>query len=176
MIVNCPSCRTRYRHDAAAAASLALARCSRCEECFPFPRSRRPYVLVTPRSAPAIGLDDPLLAPRLERTAFDLQASPGPEAADFRDRFEAAVRPEPRIEPESELALEPSIAEAELVAPARRSARSGLLALFLTMVGFGAAYAWAWRSHENPVVWSAIGGGGGLLLGWLVTRWTARKR
>jgi hypothetical protein len=66
MIVLCPSCQTRFRHDLAMAAAHH-AECSRCDERFPLAEARRTYVLIpgaVPRSGVGrpVGMDDPSLA------------------------------------------------------------------------------------------------------------------
>ncbi len=107
MIVSCPSCGTRYRHEQDLAGRAA--RCSRCGEVFPFPAHRAYRVLaaaapvgaVTPRAAAAepagpaavaaplavvaaaarpgymTGMDDPALAPRLQRTLAAVSSGEG---------------------------------------------------------------------------------------------------
>lgn len=63
MIVNCPSCRTRFRYSADEAPELRQGRCSRCDEEFPLAPGRKSYRL-RPVSGPAaaIGADMPVLA------------------------------------------------------------------------------------------------------------------
>lgn len=97
VIVNCPSCGTRYRHPDVPAGTDLQARCSRCEETFTLRPTAREYVLAGgpasasagpagvqamagPEAPPApelsgaglaIGMDDPTLAEKLRSAGRD---------------------------------------------------------------------------------------------------------
>jgi len=82
MILSCPSCGTRYRHQAAPAELARQARCSQCDHRFPLGEAPRTYLLLPSRAtagaslgapvgAMRIGMDDPSLAPQLGATVLD---------------------------------------------------------------------------------------------------------
>jgi hypothetical protein len=165
MIVLCPSCNTRYRHDPVEPAAAAMAECSRCDETFPMQESRRTYVLV-PRQRPpaAIGMDDPSLAPRIvtadvpaltERILSGAGVVDLPSAGDVLAGY--------------------GLPEPETPAPRRSALFEFLIAVIPPSAGASLAYHLASRDQLDPVAWSALGGAAGFLLGWGCLLWIRRK-
>ena len=154
MIVTCPSCCRRYRHDFQADAAQ-VAHCAACDQRFEPVAAKRTYVLVPGGAVPefgspptAIGMDNPLLAGQL------LDASPGPESIAALESD--GPRSEGRIGSRVMAALDASIA----VVPC------GL--------GAGLAYYFAGSLNQDPIISAILGGVTGLLLGWACMLWIAR--
>ena len=165
MIVLCPSCNTRYRHDHVELAAEATAECSRCDERFPMQESRRTYVLVPRHRPPAsIGMDDPLLAPRIvatDESALNERILSGAGVVDLPSTGEALVGNESP--------------DTETPAPARSALLEFLIAVIPPSAGASLAYYLASRDQLDPVAWSALGGAAGFLLGWGCLLWIRRK-
>lgn len=182
MLVNCPGCGTLYRHPAAPPG--AAVRCSCCSEVFRFPAARRyrvasaasavmdrvrqlgaPEAAAPLREAPAgpasltfaAASNDPGLASRLERMAFERGFPPAPEPA---------APPAAPAEPSIERML------AELSEPRTIPVAAPLAA---AIVGAGATFgASAWVG--GTLVPAAAGMGAGALAGWVAWRWVDTKR
>ena len=129
MIVNCPSCGTRYSHRAESAPSAVRAHCSGCDSTFPLTPAKRQYLLF---------------------------ATPG------QGMVEESVS--------AGLTMAPTVA-----ASRSKSAPLSLIVLLLAAAGGGAGYYLSLIQRADPLNWAAVGGGLGLLLGWAVMRWMARK-
>jgi hypothetical protein len=191
MIVLCPSCQTRFRHESAVAAASLHAECSRCDERFPLSGARRTYVLLpgTGRRVErsSIGMDDPTLASRVRDAVADTHvedvAEPEreipftPAAAMTAAATTSMTAREP--EPEPERAPEP---RAFFDAPAPASAAKAPLgrqaAAALAPAGLAAIVAYALsRAQEgaDPLVWAALGAALGLLVGWGCVHWIRRR-
>jgi len=140
MIVSCPSCHTRYRHDPGPVIKAATAECSHCEETFPLAEPRRTYVLMPPATADGVAT-----------MPCPVEGHDGAIHTDVESRgsWKEGWRWE---------ALELGIA----LTP---SALGGIVAYYL-----------AGQQNQDPVTWSALGGAGGLLLGWVGLLWMQRKR
>ncbi len=183
LIVICPSCCNRYRHDFAADAAQ-VAHCAACDERFEPVPAKRTYVLVPGGAVPeagipptAIGMDDPLLAGKLLDASLGAgsgaptpvstdavmvreSSSPGPGSIGATETAPPALesegpRSEGRIGPRIMAALDASIA----VVPC------GL--------GAGLAYYFAGSLNQDPIVSAILGGVTGLLLGWACMLWIA---
>jgi len=198
MIVVCPCCQRRYRHDFESDRSAPTARCSACDERFPLAPPNRSYVLAVggeTSTAPRLpfGLDACAASATAEATgaddgrviADDLSVATHAEtvssveielpAADDLSPTEDAtetVAEVSRVEP---------AASAERVTDARpRAARlagsilEGLVAFLPGGIGAGMAYHFAGPWDQDPVVWGALGGAIGLLLGWACLLWITR--
>jgi hypothetical protein len=88
MIVSCPSCGTRYKHQSAEGTTAAAGRCSHCDDMVPLVVAGRPYLILPPgeksRAGMQIGMDDPRLAEQLSRTALDGSVEQGSSAISYR--------------------------------------------------------------------------------------------
>ncbi len=170
MIVRCPSCSTRYRHQPPAGAiAAALAECSRCDERFPLRPAGRSYVVVAgsasaaPLPQPALGAAAPS-APGRERRPLDLprRGSERPLGLGFaaEERDAESDRRRQDVAP---------------AAPPRSALIEFLIALVPPCVGASLAYHLAQRGQLDPVAWSALGGAFGFLLGWGCLLWIRRN-
>ena len=165
LIIICPSCHRRYRHDFQAAAAR-VAHCAACDERFEPVPAKRTYVLVPGAAVPGpgmlpavIGTDDSLLADN-QLGAGALYLSPGLESGDATETVPAALESdglcsEDRIAPRMTAVLEASVA----VVPC------GL--------GAGLAYYFAGSLNQDPIISAILGGVTGLLLGWACMLWIA---
>ncbi len=161
MIVICPSCSRRYRHEFEAAATQ-VAHCAGCDERFDPVPAKRTYVLVPGGAVPAagipppvIGMDDPLLAGQPIDTppGAEFGAPPGLEIS---PAFESErPRSEGRIGPRIMAALDASIA------------------MVPCGLGAGLAYYFAGSLNQDPIISAILGGVTGLLLGWACMLWIA---
>jgi hypothetical protein len=197
MIVVCPSCQRRYRHEFGPGAPAAFARCSACHERFRLERPKRSYVLVaagTPAAAlPPVAGDDPLMA--TPPVGIDLPPAPSPAAEPAA--AELSTSPETAAEPVAEPALpldaEPPELAPEAVPQAAREATEeaiedetsteapqgprlleGLVVLLPSGLGAAMAYHLAGPRGQDPITWAACGGAIGLLLGWVCLLWITR--
>jgi hypothetical protein len=176
VIVKCPSCGTRYRHDPSIVAECG--RCSRCDERVPLVAAGRSYVLslATPAGP------EPMMAAAGQGIGI---ASSLPKAD--ADRLTDVVTGELRT-PDSppkaagdeearplDLLLESS-SEAEARPPRRRPFREILVAILLAGLGVLPAYYLSLEQGLDPTTWMAVGGGIGLFLGWICIRWMRRSR
>jgi hypothetical protein len=189
MIVLCPTCSTRYRHDPAGDAPTGFAACSHCDGRIPLVEGRRNFVLL-PRAVPsvrAIGCDDPLVAARVAASRpAEIAAAPlARETTAFTSAAEAVAERTPTIPLGGGVAdaagpPEAAPTEAELPGPATPRRRSAALefaaAVVPPAVGAGLAYAFAAKDQLDPVAWSALGGAVGFLLGWVGLLWLRRSR
>lgn len=171
MIVACPSCRRRYRHEFQLA---QLAHCGACDERFEPAPPRRQYVLVPGGPIPAAGripaaagLDDPLLGETVGVSSDPVpSACPGPVPATDSllsatdeagpESQETAAVPESQFGPRVTKLLEASVA----VVPC------GL--------GAGLAYYFSGSLNQDPIISAILGGVTGLLLGWACVLWIAQ--
>lgn len=198
MIVVCPCCQRRYRHDFDGDRSAPMAHCSACDERFPLAAPKRTYVL-------AVGSETPM-APRfpLGLDASAASATPGATGADdgrviaddlsvsthaetvssVEIELPAAGDPPPTedaIETAAEVSQVEPAASAEEATEARpRAVRrggsilEGLVAFLPGGLGAAMAYHFAGPWDQDPVVWGALGGAIGLLLGWACLLWITR--
>jgi hypothetical protein len=184
VIVRCPSCRTCYHYRAESGQQASFGRCSRCDERVPLVSIKRDYLLdpagargATPPAPPpmGIGMDDPMLAPQLEAAAQDAAAPEPPKSLTYRiDARDPA--PDAEAVPESAKAEAP---EAEPPVEATRAPsllREVLVTLLMTALGVAVTYHVAQDQGLDKVLWTAVGGGWGLLVGWACIRWMRRKR
>lgn len=195
MIVSCPSCGTRYRHRRSPGEAPAAARCSCCEHVFPLSSSPRTYRVVSrpadsggvtstargPVIAPGgfpgegpprmpIGMDDPSIAPQLDKTALDHAGASGPalvyrvEAGEVDGGVQASTRA--TLDGESDRT------------PARRDGPGAVLGTFVAALA-GAAAGWWYGPRVmvmgEPRSWVLAGTALGLLVAWLGLRWTREK-
>lgn len=202
MIVVCPSCRTRYRHEFDREAEESVAHCGGCDERFSLSEPKAPYRIMTPGLAAAVACADvravsdvactseveieievpadaPLdLAPIEQQATFEQPAPTEPTES-------WGPPPEPLVDPAAGAQAElPAEAdgyaeavpdEAAPVAPTRGGSL-GEAALALVPSGLGAvvAYHAAGRLGQDPVTWASLGGAIGLLLGWACLLWITR--
>jgi hypothetical protein len=204
MIVVCPSCQQRYRHDHEAGATPAQAHCSACDERFALDRPKRAYRVVdagSPAAAhPGVGSDDPLTgAPPvtidLPPTAQDATGPDGVGADVPRepDGTEAIAPPPAATAPTAETTVPEAVAlpaatiaadeatvpeaipgPAEKAPPRRETLPEILVALFPCGLGAAMAYHLAGPRGQDPITWAALGGAIGLLLGWACLLWITR--
>lgn len=127
----------------------------------PLVDARRSYVLDP--AAMGIGMDDPLLAEQLSGVAPDAAASARPEALTYRVAAEE--------EPPDDVEVEVDTGE-----PARETFREVLVTLLMTTLGAGATYYVAKDQGLDIMLWTGVGGGWGLLVGWACIRWMRGKR
>ncbi len=163
MIVLCPSCHNRYRHDFQAAAQVA--HCAACDERFEPVPPKRTYVLVPGGSVPetgsppaAIGMDDPLLAGKL----LDVSIGTGSDAP-------AAVSSDAAPSPESD-----GRQTEGRVGPGLTAALELAVAVVPCVLGAGLAYYFAGSLNQDPIIAAILGGVTGLLLGWACVIWIAQ--
>ena len=159
VIVICPSCQNRYRHDFQIDVAQ-VAHCGACDERFEPVPARRTYVLVpaTPlapagmppvASAPvAVGMHDPLREGKLLDAALAPEFPPVPES----DGPHEASRFGPQLTAVLELAI----------------------AVVPCGLGAGLAYYFAGSLNQDPFISAILGGVTGLLLGWACVLWIAQ--
>jgi predicted Zn finger-like uncharacterized protein len=198
VIVSCPACHTQYRHRQERP-KAKLARCSRCNEVFPLESAKQGYKLMRPTGTVAagagarrmtIGMDDPLLAAKLQKTAMDATRGQSPPAMTYRVMNEAGTA-DGEATPEqttTKSAVTPPV-DAGADAPARRS-RQVLVALLLGSAGaalgyygfiqglytFADRYVAQYGLPPGPYPWMGFGGVLGLSVAWVWIRRTGRKR
>jgi len=154
MIVACPSCQRRYRHDFVVAAAPPTARCSACDERFPLDRPKRSYRLVLPvRQSPSGDLmpPPPIAAPPLEQQV----------SAEIPVGIEMPTA--------SPVAID-TLVEPGPASPLRAFGES-LVALVPSGLGATLAYHFSGPLGQDPITWAALGGAVGLLLGWACLLW-----
>jgi len=155
MIVNCPSCTTLYRFEAAGALAVQ-ARCSGCETEFAVEPGRRAYAIVADAGAAAV--------PRPATGRGEAEPWNPPDGVHLGD-----------FDYDGESAAE--AVEAAAAAPATQRAAFGewFTALFLGLVGAGSGYYLALLQEADMTTFIAGGSAIGLVLGWAVIRWMARE-
>ena len=199
MIIDCPSCGTAYRHTAEPAVKPSNARCSRCDEVFPFRGRRRQYRILScthretgrmpavpviggpspdPRGASAgrmtIGMDDPTLAAQLEQTALDRAPGAGGPVLTYRVDATPATADAPADE---EAAAEPVADKGKKTREARRR---GARPLFKILFGLstGAATGWAALTYvpmtleHSGILAAAVA----VVVSWVGLRWKSTSR
>jgi hypothetical protein len=181
VIVGCPCCGTRYRHQTAQAELSRQARCSRCDHLFPLAGARRSYVLL-PSRRPAghfpgdgglkIGMDDPRLAEQLASNALNAAAQQ-PTVMSYTAMAEDAVAPPPEVSADRGAA---SVSEPAQPRARLKPLRGLLVAMLLASIGTAAGYFGALEQQLDPLRWAPVGAMVGLLFGWAWVRWTARRR
>ena len=168
MIVACPSCQRRYRHDFVVAAAPPTARCSACDERFPLDRPKRSYRLVQP------GLQSP---------SGDVMPPPPIAAAPLEHQAEREMPMGIDMPTGSPVAIdtlvEPGPAQAGSEARPRPASRlralgESLVALIPSGLGAALAYHFSVPLGQDPITWAALGGAVGLLLGWACLLWITR--
>jgi hypothetical protein len=169
MIVACPSCQQRYRHDFVVAAVPPTARCSACDERFPLDRKKHSYRLVQP------DLHSPLrdVMPPVPPAPTTPEAQPSDPAFDLG--LEVPAGSPVAID----TVVDPDAVQAEVETRSRRvsSLRSlgeSLVALVPCGVGAVLAYHFSGPLGQDPITWAALGGAVGLLLGWACLLWITR--
>ena len=187
MIVNCPSCGTRYRHRSAPGGESPNAQCSSCEHVFPLVHAARSYVVmaragegvlvgagrlraaagVGARGGLAIGMDDPSIAAQLEKTALTGGGATG-QAMTYR--VDLDVEDSPAVD-------EPAEVEHEGLAEAPRQAGPMTVLFALATAAAGSWGGWwlAPRLPGQPETWILVGAGVGLIVAWLGLRWTQTR-
>jgi hypothetical protein len=192
MIVSCPSCHQRYRHDFDVHPVSERAHCSSCDEHFELAVPKRQYMVVEAGSLPQplwvpVVRDD---APQPQAAAassieIDLPAAETPAVFDV-DLSAAEAAPVSDVAAMANVgSLDDAVSEtgseatpqAESV-PAVQPAASvagalleGLVALVPCGIGAGLAYHFAGPMGQDPITWAALGGAIGLLLGWACLLW-----
>jgi hypothetical protein len=143
----------------------------------------------------SFGMDDPALAGRLDRTGLD--AAPGSDRKAITYQVDAAEAGEVTAERSGEGARErvttaatdrtteaetehgESVAEEPVEETERRrvGTAGGLLRL-LVWSGLGASAGWvfAYGRTQDPTPWVLGGTAAGLVIGWIMVRWSYRKR
>jgi hypothetical protein len=204
MIVHCPSCSTRYRHQAVPESLLASAQCSECDEVFPLDTPRRRYVIVptTGGERTRIGMDHPGLAEKIRQDGAEHSTSAvlnrathmtplveeqtsasGIEIAQVDAAVEtdiASAGPTEGAEPWTPASELEGQARTEPSpdgpVPSRKVAAHTeiLVALAPACAGSGLAYYLAGGAAGSPWVPLALGGAVGLLVGWGCLRWMRR--
>jgi len=157
----------------------------------------KPEYVVLPNRPPAggagldagtrgIGMDDPLLAPRLRATALDAGAERRPEPLTYRIAA-AGARPGEAAgadagagvekgEPAQPLDILLQAARSERrEEPERNPLRELLVTMLLTSVGVAAAYHLSHNQGLDPTLWVGASGMWGLILGWLCIRWMRQR-
>jgi hypothetical protein len=128
----------------------------------PLVAAKREYVLrpacVVPARAGGIGMDDPLLASRLQETGLGGDPASADETLGPVDILlkseESGEQPGQRRNPLREL----------------------LVTMLLTTVGISAAYHLSTEQGLDPTLWVGAGGLWGLILGWLCIQWMRQRR
>lgn len=158
MIVRCPTCATRYRHDRAAAG--LKGRCSRCFEVFPLDVALRPYRLaaVASAAAPPAGRE-PVPGDAVRAAASVFPGGPGRVLARGGD-----TRP-PRAA--ADLRARPDLPVAERGEEPAASVRPAVL------VGVAIALAWG-LGGENFAAWVLLAAGAAAVAAWGF-RWASRR-
>jgi len=184
MIVVCPSCNRRYRHEMERPAAASVAHCSECDERFPLAPPKRTYVLADAGTAP-----EPALPPfPVDRDLPPIADAPGPTADDLTIPLEATPASPAEVEFPRVGGTDPEPAPAadavptESAAPGsprpsagRRALVESLVALVPCGIGAGLAYHLAGPAGQDPVTWAALGGAVGLLVGWACLLWITRE-
>ena len=187
MIVNCPSCGTRYRHRSALGGESPHARCSSCEHVFPLVQGARSYLVMAsagegvlvgagrPRAAAgvgtrgglAIGMDDPSIAAQLEKTALTGGGATG-QAITYRVDLDVEDSPAAgeQVEVEHEALAE---------GPRQAGPMTVLFALATAAAGSWSGWWFAPRLPGQPETWILAGAGMGLIVAWLGLRWTQTR-
>jgi hypothetical protein len=194
MIVVCPSCQRRYRHDFESDAAAPTAHCSACDERFRLTLPKRTYVLAAggeTSTAPRfpIGMGVPAASASLQETGADdgrviVDDLPVSTDAETVSGIEIELPAADDLEPAEEVA-EPAAEAAQLASEASTDARpraarrrgsilEPLVAFLPGGIGAGMAYHFAGPWDQDPVVWAALGGAIGLLLGWACLLWITR--
>jgi len=162
----------------------------------PLVAAKREYVLLPPQPRAdggtarsvtrGIGMDDPLLAHRLEETALNAGADSRPAALTYRITAREGRGRSPRLEPGGKV-REPRKAERPLdillqaarseqsEEPRRNPVRELLVTMLLTSVGVAAAYHLSHAQGMDPTLWVGAGGVWGLILGWLCIQWMRQR-
>jgi len=163
MIVVCPSCRQRYRHEIPIEAEPPLAHCSGCDERFELTPPKRSYVLAQMLEAPvsSIEIDLPEVDPSTLAPEVTSQALQPGTAAVVTEPVESMPVPVAEDKPTSLTSRPGALAES-------------LVALVPCGVGAAIAYYLAGLQGQDPVTWAALGGAVGLLLGWACLLWITR--
>jgi hypothetical protein len=198
MIVVCPCCQRRYRHEFEGDRASPVAHCSACDQRFPLALPKRTYVLAeggetptAPRFPLGMGAPAPSGSTRANAAedgrviAADLSVSTPAETvssveielptADDPAGAEAVTGTATEI---SQIGPEASPDQAADARP--RAARRGgslvesVVALFPCGIGAGMAYHFAGPWDQDPITWAALGGAIGLLLGWACLLWITR--
>ena len=178
MVVKCPSCGTRYHNPWESHADHA--RCSCCDEMVPLVAAKREYVVrpaeTTPAGLGGIGMDDPLLAPRLRETALGGGSGSPSQALTYRVSAEAGGDAGPADEKLGPVDILLQSAQAEEEPEERRNPlRELLVTMLLTTVGIAAAYHLSRDQGLDPTLWVGAGGLWGLILGWLCIQWMRQR-
>lgn len=198
MIVVCPCCQRRYRHDFAGDHAAPMAHCSACDERFPLALPKRTYLLAEAgetTTAPRfpIGMDAPALSASTPAAAAgegtviadDLSVSTHTETVSSIEIELPAAGDHPLVEDLTGTAAEiaevgPDAAtdrDAEVRPGAARRGRTlleSVVALFPCAIGAGMAYHFSGPYDQDPITWAALGGAIGLLLGWACLLWITR--
>lgn len=162
MIVRCPSCGTRYRHDEGAAG--LKARCSRCFEMFPFPAVLRSYRLAAVASSPGAPPGREAKLGNAVAAAVGLLSGRGPGTGEPAPSRAAAARsPLAPAEPRSR----PDLAVGGQVEEPVPSARPAVL------VAAAVALAWV-LGGESFAAWVLLAAGGAAVAAWGF-RWSSRR-
>jgi len=118
-----------------------------------------------------IGMDDPLLADQLKRTALNASADAPASALTYRISANGAAKP---VDALLEADREERAAEEGQSRP--KLLRELLVVLLLTSLGVMTAYYWAPKQGVDPTLYMAACGSLGLLFGWICIRWMRPRR
>lgn len=184
MIVKCPSCGTRYRHDPAVTAECG--RCSRCDVLVPLVAAGRSYVV---QLAGSVNVNaEPMMA-AVGHGMGIASALPKADAERLTEVVTGEMRtPDRPLDPvgEEPAENEPKGRPLDLLiddSAGRQSERSqrnplreSLLTILLASLGVMTAYYLAQEQGLEPTMWMAAGGGAGLFFSWICIRWMRRSR
>lgn len=183
VIVKCPSCGTRYRHDPSVTA--ACGRCSRCDVQVPLVAAGRGYVMrlahsvnaepmmATAGHGPGMGIASALPrsdAERLTEVVTGEMRTP--------NRAVDAVGDDEANEAQAGRPLDLLLDDSESVGQARSKRnplRETLLTILLASLGVMTAYYISQEQGLEPTTWMAVGGGAGLFFSWICIRWMRRS-
>lgn len=160
MIVQCPSCHTRYRHDAEAFEAI-LAECGNCEETVPLVATKRRYALLSPQTTCRVVEDRAVLEPAASEAVSPVAGRVDEAPDTLPESIESVEKPESSGRPARE---RPDSGPADLG-----------IALAPSAIGAVLAYYLAGQQNQDPVTWAALGGAMGLLLGWACLLWIRRN-
>ena len=171
MIVACPSCQKRYRHEFDDDRAVTPAHCSGCDERFPLARPKATYRVYAESLAVAPAAEpQPAATPGLAPGGAEA-AQP---AADVAFELEMPIGEEIPVETVV-LPAEPQPAATPPRLTATQSLVESLVAVTPTAAGAWMAYHFAGLMGRDPIIGAALGGALGLLLGWACLLWITRR-
>jgi hypothetical protein len=190
MIVSCPSCQQRYRHDFDVHAVGVEAHCTVCDEHFELAIPKRQYMVVEagsppqPVRMPVVQDDVPGPAAAAAATSVEIELpaaetpdvfdvdTPAAEATPVAAMADTASLDEVVEDPAAGAVPQPDLLpEVWPTGSISGALLEGLVALVPCGIGAGLAYHFAGPMGQDPITWAALGGAIGLLLGWACLLW-----